>query len=181
MIGLSVGTGMKAAMEALLLGLVLFLGLSNACAGEESLQNYKDLGSISFFGSISVSVHIADSAKPTRASGISPEELTQFMRLQFARYFSDVPYRGIDVSRWSDEENRIAMGRFSCRVWIEGDDSPVAYQVKCQISTADHPNIITDASLGYGPKDKVAAIVRQQIDRMVESFALLYFRVRNEL
>ena len=30
-------------------------------------------------------------------------------------------------------------------------------------------------------KDKVAVIVRQQIDRMVASFALIYFRVRNEL
>jgi predicted TIM-barrel fold metal-dependent hydrolase len=56
----------------------------------------------------------------------------------------------------------------------------VAYQVKCQISTSDHLNIIEDASLGYGPNDKVAAIVRQQIDRMVQSFAVIYSQVRNE-
>ena len=72
------------------------------------------------------------------------------------------------------------MGRFSCRIWIEGDDSPIAYQVKCQISTSDHLNIVGDASLGYAPKDKVAVIVRQQIDRMVESFALIFSRIRSE-
>lgn len=168
---------MNAAKEVLLLSLALFFGWNGACAGEDSAQVYEDLKPISFFGSISVSVHINDSAKP---SGLSPEELTQFMRLQFARYFPGVPFRSVDVAHWSDEENRRAMGRFSCRVWMEGDDSPVTYQVKCQISTSEHLNMIGDASLGYGPKDKMAAIVRQQIDRMVESFALIYFRIRNE-
>jgi len=171
---------MNAAKAVLWFSLVWFLGLNNACAAEGSLRDTKDLILISFFGSISVSVHLADSATPARPSGLSSEELTQFMRVKFARYFSGVPFRGIDASHWSDEENRRAMGRFSCRVWIEGDDSPVAYQVKCQISTSDHLNIIEDASLGYGPKDKVAAIVRQQIDRMVESFALIFSRVRSE-
>lgn len=166
--------------KVLWLSFVLFLGLNNACAEEDSLQIYKDLKPISFFGSISVSVHIADPAMPAASSGLSAEELTQFMRIQFARYFSGAPFRGVDVSHWSDEENRRAMGRFSCRVWIEGDESPVAYQVKCQISTSDHFNIIADASLGYGPKEKVAAIVRQQIDRMVESFSLIFSRIRSE-
>ena len=171
---------MKAAKEVLWFSLAVFLGLNNACAAEDSLQVYKDLKQISFFGSISVSVHTADSAKPARSSDLSSEELTQFMRIQFARYFAGVPYRSIDVSQWSDEKNRRTMGRLSCRVWIEGDESPVAYQVKCQISTSDHLNILGDASLGYGPKDKVAVIVRQQIDRMVESFALIFSRVRSE-
>ncbi len=170
----------RTSKQVLWFSFALFLGLNNACAAEGSPRDYEDLKLISFFGSISVSVHLADSAKPAKSSGLSSEDLTQFMRIQFGRYFSGVPFRGIDASHWSDEENRRAMGRFSCRVWIEGDDSPVAYQVKCQISTSDHLNIIEDASLGYGPKDKVATIVRQQIDRMVESFALIFSRVRSE-
>jgi len=160
--------------------LVLFFALNDACVAQDSVQDYGDLKPISFFGSISVKAHIVDSTKPDKSGGLSSEELTQFMRLQFSKYFSDVPFRGIDVSHWSDEENKASMGRFSCRVWIENNESPVAYQVKCQISTSDHLNIIEDASLGYGPNDKVAAIVRQQIDRMVQSFAVIYSQVRNE-
>lgn len=171
---------MKAARKLLWLSLVLFLGLNTACAAEVYRLDYSDLKRITFFGSISVSVHIADSARQDRESALSPEELTQFMRLRFAGYFPDIPFRGIDPPRWSDEENREAMGRFSCRVWIQDDNSPVAYQVKCQISTSDHLNIISDASLGYGPSDKVGAIVRQQIDRMVESFSQIFYRTRTE-
>ena len=172
---------MNAAKAGLLFGAALCIGLNNAYAAADSLQDYEDLKPISFFGSISVSVHIAESDKATRSSGLSSEELTQYARLQFSRYFPGVPFRGVDASRWSDEENRRAMGRLSCRVWIEDYNSPVAYQVKCQISTSDHLNIIGDASLGYGPKDLMAAMVRQQIDRLVGSFAVLFFRIRNEL
>jgi hypothetical protein len=171
---------MNAAKSVLSFSLVSLLALSDACVAQGSVQDYGDLKPISFFGSISVKVHIVDSTQPDKSGGLSSEDLTQFMRLQFSRYFSDVPFRGIDVSHWSDEENKASMGRFSCRVWIESNESPVAYQVKCQISTSDHLNIIEDASLGYGPKDKVAAIVRQQIDRMVQSFALIYFQIKNE-
>jgi len=178
--GVSMGMGMKAAKSGLWFSLVLFLALNDACVAQDSVQDYRDLKPISFFGSISVKSHIVDSTGPDKADGLSSEELTQFMRLQFSKYFPSVPFRGVDVSRWSDEENKASMGRFSCRVWIESNESPVAYQVKCQISTSDHLNIIEDASLGYGPKDKVPAIVRQQIDRMVQSFAVIYFRVRNE-
>jgi hypothetical protein len=175
---MSSGGRMKAGKEVLRISLVFLFGLNTACAGADSLQNYGDLKEIAFFGSISASVHIVDSAKPDGASDLSAEDLTHFMRLQFARYFSDIPFQGVDISHWSDEENRKAMGRFSCRVWIQDDNSPVAYQVKCQISTSDHLNIIADAALGYGPTDKVAAIVRQQIDRMVESFAQIFYQIR---
>jgi hypothetical protein len=72
------------------------------------------------------------------------------------------------------------MGRFFCRVWIADDDSSVVYQVKCQISTSDHPNIIGNVIIGYCFKDEAAAVISQHIDRMVESFARIYFRVRNE-
>lgn len=175
---------MNRAKEILCFSFVVFLGLNGSCAGEDSLQDYKDLKPISFFGAISVSVYIgnpADTAIPAKWDGLSSAELTQFMRFQFAKYFSGVPFRDVDVTHWSNEENRRVMGRFLCRVWIADDDLFVVYQVKCQISTSDHSNIVGNAIIGYCPKDKVAAVVSQHIDRMVESFAPIYFRVRNEL
>jgi hypothetical protein len=165
--------------KGLLFTVALLFGLNGVNAGENALPDYGDLKAISFFGSISASIHIPDSAKPADSAGLSPENLTKFMRLQFARHFAGIEFRDIDVSRWSNEEYRRTMARLSCRVWMGGDESPVTYQVKCQISTADHLNIIDDASLGYGSKEKMAMIIPQQIDRMLESFALTFFRIRS--
>jgi len=68
-------------------------------------------------------------------------------------------------------------GRFSCRVWIESNESPVAYQVKCQISTSDHLNIIEMHRSGTVPKTRWLDRPATD-DRMVQSFALIYFRSR---
>ena len=83
---------MKAAKEVLWFSLAVFFGLNNVCAAEVSPQDFKDLKQISFFGSISVSVHLADSANSANLSDLSSEELTQFMRIQFARYFPGTPF-----------------------------------------------------------------------------------------
>jgi len=169
--------------KEILCSMLVFLGLTGSCAGADSLQDYEDLKAISFFGAISVSVYIGNPANPAipgNRDGLSSAELTQFMRFQFTKYFSDVPFRSVDVADWSSEENRRVMGRFFCRVWIADDDSSVVYQVKCQISTSEHSNIIGNVIIGYCFKDEAAAVISQHIDRMVESFARIYFRVRNE-
>ena len=153
----------------------------DAHAADKSLESYRYLKPVSFFGSISVSVHNTASEKGEREAGFSSEELTQYLRLQFARYFTNIPYRNIDASGRADPEDKNSMGRLSCRVWADGENTPSLFQVKCQISTLDHSNIIEDASLGYGPKEKATAIVREQLDRILEGFALVFFRVRSEL
>ena len=152
-----------------------------AYAEEKSIENYRDLRPISFFGAISVSVYNKGSDKTRRDTDLSSEDLTQYLRLEVGKYFPEIPYRSTDASRWADPENRNAMGRLSCRAWVNAENVPAVFQVKCQISTSDHLNIIDDASLGYGPKEKAAAIVLEQIDGIVKGFALIFFRVRNEL
>jgi len=149
-------------------------------AAENSMEDYKALGQISFFGSIYVSVYSTASGDTEGDTDLSSEELMQYVRLQFGRYFTDIPYRSVDASRWSDPENTSSMGRLSCRVWSNVKNAPAAFQVKCQISTSDHLNIIDETSLGYGPKEKAAAIVREHIDRILEGFSLIFYRVRNE-
>ena len=152
-----------------------------AYAEEKSIENYRDLRPIAFFGSISVSVYNNGSDKTRRETDLSSEELTQYLRLEYGNYFAEIPYRSTDASRWSDPENRNAMGRLSCRAWVDAENAPAVFQVKCQISTSDHLSIIDDASLGYGPKEKATAVVCEQIDRIVKGFALIFFRVRNEI
>ena len=172
---------MDPAREILCL-VVIVLGLNGSCAGAQSLEDYKDLKAISFFGAISASVYIgksADTSMPGDWNVLSSAELTQFMRFQFAKHFTDVPFRSVDAAFWSSEENAKAMGRLFCRIWIADDDSSAVYQVKCQISTSDHPSIIHNAIIGYCFKDEAAIVLMQHIDRMMESFAGIYFGVRN--
>ena len=163
---------------------VLFICLQYApyaCAVDKSLESYRDLKPISFFGSISVSVHDTTSENSERDTGFSSEELTQYLRNQFTRYFTDIPYRSVGVSTRADPENSSSMGRLSCRVWVDGQNTPALFQVKCQISTPDHFNIIDDTSFGYGPREKATSIVSEQIDRLMQGFSRIFFRVRNEL
>lgn len=135
--------------------------------------DYRDLKNISSFGSILATVHVAgpeDTAKP----GLSSAQLTQRAEERFVGAFPGIPYRKIAPADWGTPENLAAMGRLSCRAWINADLATAEYQIKCQISTGAHANIIEDGSLGYAPKDKVADIVNQQIDRIVTGFGAAF-------
>lgn len=140
-------------------------------------SDYRDLRGISFFGSISATVHVAGADNPAKP-GPSSAQLTQRAETRFSRLFSGIPYQKTDASSWSAPENVSAMGRLSCRTWIDAELATAAYQIKCQISTAAHPNIIEDGSIGYAPKDKVGDIVNQQIDRILSEFAAVFQSVK---
>jgi hypothetical protein len=142
-------------------------------------SDFRDLRGISFFGSISATVHSAradDSAKP----GLSSAQLTQRAETRFSRLFPGIPFHKTDASNWSAPENVSAMGRLSCRAWIDADLATATYQIKCQISTAAHPNIIEDGSMGYAPKDRIDDIVTQQFDRILSGLGTIFQSIRNE-
>jgi hypothetical protein len=139
----------------------------------------RDLRGISFFGSISATVHIAgadDSAKP----GLSSAQLTRRAETRFSTLFPGIPLRKTDAANWTAPENVNAMGRLSCRAWIDADLATATYQIKCQISTASHLNIIEDGSMGYAPKDRIDDIVIQQFDRILAGFGTIFQSVRND-
>jgi hypothetical protein len=141
-------------------------------------SDYRDLKGISFFGSISATVHVAaanDFAKP----GLSSALLTRRAEIRFSTLFPGIPLRKTDAANWSAPENVEAMGRLSCRAWIDADLATATYQIKCQISTAAHPNIIEDGSMGYAPKDRIDDIVIQQFDRILAGFGTIFKSVRN--
>ncbi|MEO8004861.1 MAG: hypothetical protein ABI771_08145 [Betaproteobacteria bacterium] len=142
-------------------------------------SDYRDLKGISFFGSITATVHAAGSDNATKPD-LSSAQLTQRAETRFIKLFPGIPYRRTDASNWSAPENVNAMGRLSCRAWIDADLATAAYQIKCRISTTAHPNIIEDGSIGYAPKDKVGDMVNQQIDRILAGFGAIFQSVRTE-
>lgn len=142
-------------------------------------SDYRDLRDISFFGSISATVHVAgvdDSATP----GPSSAKLTRRAELRFSKLFPGIPYQKTDASDWSAPENAKAMGRLACRAWIDARPATATYQIKCQISTAAHLNIIEDGSMGYAPTDRIDDIVTQQFDRILTGFGTILQSVRND-
>ena len=145
-------------------------------AADKSLENYRNLKPIASFGSISVSVHSADAKSPAPETALSSEALTRYLQLQVASHFPDVPHSG-----GTDPKDQSVVGYLLCRVWLDVGSSPAVFQVKCQISTSTHISIIDDVSFGYGPKEKVPAIIREQIDQILKGFAVIFFRVREEM
>jgi hypothetical protein len=140
-------------------------------------SDYRDLRGISFFGSISATVHVAG-ADDSANSRSSSAQLTQRAEARFSRLFPGIPYRKTDASTWSAPENVNAMGRLSCRAWLDAGLVTATYQIKCQISTAAHPNIIEDGSMGYAPKDRIDDSVTQQFDRILSEFGAVFQSVK---
>jgi hypothetical protein len=147
--------------------------LAFASPASQAVEEYRDLKGISYFGSIAVTVHVANAGDVVRPE-LTSQYLTQFAQRRFTESFPGVPFRNTDASNWSRAENLRAMGRLSCRVWADVGLSPVSYQVKCQISTTAHPSIVDDGSIGFAPTDKVTTVITQQINRIVAAFGAAF-------
>jgi hypothetical protein len=142
-------------------------------------SDYRDLKTIAFFGSISATVHVAG-PDDTAKGGLSSVQLTQRAEARFVGAFPDIPYRRIDPANWGAPENVNAMGKLSCRAWIDATLATAAYQIKCQISTTARPNIVEDGSMGYAPKERIVDVVIQQFDRILAGFGTVFRAVRND-
>ena len=156
------------------------LGFVCASLASSAEPEYRDLKGITFFGSISATVHVDDPGNVLQAE-LSSAQLTRRAEALFAKFFPGTPYRRTAASVWSAPDNVATMGRLSCRVWVEAGLPSVAYQIKCQISTTAHPVIVDDGSIGYAPKDKVGAIVNQQIERVLAGLGIIFQSVKADL
>ena len=153
--------------------LAIALALAFASRVSHAVEDYRDLKGISFFGSIAVTVHVANAGDVARPE-LSSEYLTRLAQHRFAESFPGIPFRTTEASKWSRPENLRAMGRLSCRVWADVGLSPASYQVKCQISTTAHPTIIDDGSIGFAPADQIATVISQQINRILAGFGAVF-------
>lgn len=152
---------------------------SPALAADRGLDDYLDLRQIDAFGAISVSLHKQEAAGTEAAvSGLSEQELEDYVRTRFAAYFPGIPFRNASAAELADPGNATTLGSLACRIWADESKSPSVFQVRCYISTAAHRNIIEDGSYGYGPPDKVPEIVRQQIDYILGGFGGVFARLR---
>ena len=143
---------------------------------------YRDFRPVTHFGSIWVVFVAGGDAKQI---GMSEDELTDLVKLRFKNAFAAVPYRAesderIERLSFSETEGP-KVGRLWCRVWVVGNDYPIAYHVQCRAGTFKEREIWADAALGYGSKQNVPASVRATLNRMLEKLAVDFFTARDEL
>ncbi len=141
---------------------------------------YGDFSEIETFGYIYVKV------QGDRASiiGLNSEELTDYAKLRYKNNFSGIEYQEISTEEsaiFQEKEKAEKAGSIWFRIWIAGDNSPIAYYIECKAGNYDNYEIWSDEVLGVCEEKEIMQIVRNEINRMVENFAIVFFKVRGEI
>jgi hypothetical protein len=63
------------------------------------------------------------------------------------------------------------IGLFHCEAWTVGLTYPIAFHLQCAGGSMDEPRHWHYATLGYGPKQKIAETVRKAFDSIVVEYA----------
>lgn len=141
---------------------------------------YSGFKTIKSFGYIGVQFGNKEDA---RKIGLKEDELTDYIKLRFKNNFGKIEYK--EVPSWKTlektEEERSKIGSLACRVWIVGDDYPIAYHIKCQAGTFKDFDIWKDEALGFGSKSNVPEDVKKYLGEMIEKCAITFFKARGEL
>jgi len=72
------------------------------------------------------------------------------------------------------------IGLFECEVWTVGSNYPIAFHVQCTGGSMDEPRHWRNATLGYGPKDKIVEMVKKTIDSIVDDYATFVQKARGK-
>jgi hypothetical protein len=131
------------------------------------------------FGIIAVSL-VGDAEK----IGLGEGELTDNARECFKKYFGDKKLD--DVSRDSARFLNLvssrdkSIGNITFRIWVIGDDYPIAYHVRCEAGNFSNPSIWTDEVLGHGSKATTPQAIREILDEMTKVLAMAFFKVQGQ-
>lgn len=115
--------------------------------------------------------------------GLDDKELTDFARLKFKNNFAGIQFtdRSKDLLEiFKDEKQKSTIGSINIRVWIVGDNFPIAYHIEIKAGGISQPSYL-NAVLGYGSKQNVPDTVKTTIEKFIEGFAIDFFKVRKEL
>ena len=138
---------------------------------------FRDFKEINSFGIIAVAL-VGDAEK----IGLSESELTDCAKAAFKDYFPGIPYEDISrdskkfLAHVSARDKRV--GNITFRVWVVGEDYPVAYHIKCDAGNFDNPAIWTEEILGHGSKKTAPDAIKEIIRDMMKTASIDFHRVR---
>ncbi|MBN2395469.1 MAG: hypothetical protein JXC36_03280 [Candidatus Atribacteria bacterium] len=163
--------------------LMIFFLVFHSANAQKTIDDilYGDFREIESFGYIQVKVQQDQGAM---IGLLDSAELTDYARLKFKNNFSGIPYLEIaaeESTLYQEEEKAKKVGSIWCRVWIVGEIYPIAYYIECKAGNYDHYEMWSDEVLGYCNEKEINQIVRNEINRMIENLAIVFFKVRGEI
>ena len=138
---------------------------------------FRDFKEINSFGIIAVSL-VGDAEK----IGLSESDLTNYLKSTFKDCFPGVKYEDVskDSRRFltlvSSRDKKV--GNITFRVWVVGDDYPVAYHIKCDAGNFENPAIWTDEILGHGSRKTAPDAIKEIMNEMMKTLSVNYYKVR---
>ena len=125
--------------------------------------------------------------------GIYEKELTDYLKLRIRNNFADIKIVK-DMREFYTKYTGKQQGGISLRIWIIGDDNPVAYHLKYTFLNYEYRyeesrpkgvrvnhSIWEYEFLGIGSKYKVPDAIKKSIDDVIPKLAILFYGVRGEL
>jgi hypothetical protein len=141
---------------------------------------YGDFSEIDSFGYIQVKVQ----GERAALIGLKSDELTDYAKLRYKNNFSGIEYQEISTeesSIFQEEERAKKVGSIWFRVWISGESNQIAYFIECKAGNYENYEIWSDEVLGICDEREINQIARNEINRMIEDFAIIFFKVRGEI
>ncbi len=144
---------------------------------------------IKTFEKDSISVSFLGSAKKI---GLDKKELTDYLKFRIRIYFVDIKVAKTlkEFFKYTGKQQ----GGISLRIWISGDNYPVAYHLKYKFFNYEYryhqsrpkgvrvnDSIWEHEILGIGLKENVSDLIKESIDDVIPKLAILFYKVRGEI
>ncbi len=187
-------------MQSIRVFFIIFISVllsSPVLAQEKNLpKSSKRFADVQSFGYIMATVQGDDAIK----IGLFESELTDYVRLLFKNNFAGIKYTDPLSFKNSDQQTK-KVGFLWFRIWIVGDDYPIAYYVEGKMGSIDLSRFPLGTSfknwsrtfinknvkelelnevLGYGSKTDVKDTIKETLKKMIEDFAIDFSKARDE-
>ena len=166
--------------------LILFLCLSpfalaqnnNSELTDEEIELFYGLfKEVDSFGLISLSL-VGDA----ESIGLNEQVLTRYLDERFRTCFCDTRYEDLTqnpaklAAAIAKRDNSIGIITF--RVWVIGDNYPLAYHVRCDAGTFENPSIWTEEVLGHGSKRTAPGAIKEILNELMQELADNFLKAR---
>jgi hypothetical protein len=138
---------------------------------------YADLRQIGSIGLVALSL-VGDAEK----IGLNEKELNNFVKERFRAHFKSMPFEDVskDTSKFlslvGSRDRKV--GNITLRVWVVGDEFPLAYHVRGDAGNFENPAIWTEEILGHGSKKTAPDAIKEIIDEMMRNLSVIFSRAR---
>jgi hypothetical protein len=131
------------------------------------------------FGIISLSL-LGDAEKV----GLDESQLDAFLYARFDAYFCNTQLQDLSLNparlAAAIANRDKTVGIITFRVWVIGEEYPLAYHVKCDAGSFENPSIWTEEVLGHGSKKNAPETIKEILDELMQQLANNFLKARGE-